>query len=203
MFSVRPHLFITIGVLVGAAAATTAQSIVNASFDEPVAGWALTNDAEMGFAGGPAGWVWETPVVPLDLISDEDVFPTDGDAFGITYAGSDSFTQTVVLPREGVYTFLVDYNGIEGAFNRMTMIDGEFELFAGVNESERTIATHLGGWSTLEWQVGLPAGPIEVGIRNVLSGNYAIAYDNFRIIPAPASTLGLGLAGLLAACRRR
>ena len=65
------------------------------------------------------------------------------------------------------------------------------------------IATTLGGWATASWTVTLDAGQINIGISNVAVASYVIAYDNFRIIPAPGAAGLFAAAGLAAARRRR
>lgn len=169
--------------------------------------WTVDNDAELGFAGGEAGWTWTTPVNNnLVIESSEDVFPTEGDGFLITYAGNDFASQTVTIPEAGEYTLSIDYNGIQGvgatSASALTLTTGRFVLFAGGEQSAFVMAPSAGGWETFEWTVMLPAGPIEIGVQNTLSTPYAIAYDNLRIVPTPGAMAVIAAGGLIATRRR-
>lgn len=73
-----------IAVAALAAAPAAAVTVLNPSFEDTSA-WAVSNDAELAFPGGAAGFIWDTPVVDDFFVeSSEDVFPTEGNAFAIT-----------------------------------------------------------------------------------------------------------------------
>lgn len=201
----------TIGTVIAvcgiAASGSVAQTITNAGFNDTT-GWTIDNDAELAFAGGAAGWTWNTPVVPdIEVTATEDVFPTEGSGFLITYAGLDSATQVVNIPSAGEYTISVDYQGVQGRIVGPsisgTLSAGSFTLLAGGMIPGGINAPVAGGWQTFEWTVNLPAGDITLGIETVALASYVIAFDNFRIVPAPGAGVMMLAAGGLLARRRR
>ena len=203
----RSMIGTTIAVCGIAASSTLAQTVTNPGFNDAT-GWTIANDAELGFAGGAAGWTWNTPVVPdIEVTATEDVFPTEGSGFMITYAGFDSATQTVNIPSAGEYTISVDYQGVAGRIDGPGIAGplsaGTFTLIAGGMRPGGINAPVAGGWQTFEWTVNLPAGDITVGLENTAFASYVIAFDNFRIVPAPGAGVMMLAAGGLIARRRR
>ena len=180
-----------------------AQSVVNPGFNDN-SGWTLANDATLAHPGGEAPWSWDTPVVATTFVnSAEDVLPPEGSGMGITYAGSDSFTQSVLFPSSGLYTFSVDANAISGtAVQGLPTVDGLFAFFAGGSSSPDNLVTTASGWNSYQWTTFVSAGAQNVGLRNTLSAVYAVAYDNFAIIPEPSTSGLLVLAFAVAGLRR-
>lgn len=207
-----------VALTLGAGLAHGSVQFANPSF-ETDSDWTTMNDAELAFAGGEAGWVWNTPVaVGATWTSQEDVTAPDGESFAITYAGLDSISQSILIPEAGTYEFSLDWNGIEGFFTNsdgsvLGSGTGVFRLFADtafgggsrgedVLLSDAVTATTAGGWETFTWSVDLPAGEVLVGVENIELASYAIGFDNFRVVPAPGA-FGVVLAGGLLARRRR
>lgn len=189
----------------------SAVTLVNAGFNDDT-GWALANDATLAETGGTAPWSWNTPEANNTVTSTEDVFPTEGDGFGITYGGFDSFTQSVDIPTSGDYVFSIEANALTGSVFTSTgstfdLTDGGFEFFAGDATSSNMNVTATDGWVTYTWTTTLDAGLIDIGIRTTDIAKYSIAFDNFSVtlVPVPAAVwlFGSGLIGLIAVARRK
>lgn len=179
-------------------ATTLAQTVINGEFNDQ-SGWMTANDATLAHPGGVAPWSWNTPVVAATIVNaTETVLPTEGSGMGITYAGSDSFIQEVTFPTDGEYTLSVDANSITGTALSQ-MVDGQFQFVLGNSSSPTFIVSNADPWETYSWTTSVIAGPYNVGIRNTLSAQYAIAYDRFTIVPEPSTglLLMLGTMGLL------
>jgi len=200
-------------VSVATSTQVSAVTVVNGGFNDQT-GWDLTNDATLAETGGAAPWSWTTPVANNTVTSTEDVFPTEGTGFGITYGGFDAFTQSqsVDIPTAGDYIFSVDANALTGSVFLSTgstegLVDGAFELFAGGASSSNMDVITTDDWMTFTWTVTLDAGLIDVGLRNTDIGFYSIAFDNFSItaVPVPAAIwlFGSGLIGLIGVARRK
>ncbi|MEM1424005.1 MAG: hypothetical protein AAGH64_08370 [Planctomycetota bacterium] len=204
-----------LGMCVGVAHASV--QFANPSFESD-AGWITTNDAALAVDGGEAGWTFDTPVQAGGVWeSSEGVFPTDGDGFAMTYAGLDQIGQVVTIPRAGTYEISLDWNGVAGVFrnsigNTTPSGTGAFRLFAdldaGVGDrgnvllSDSVSAIETPGWETFTWTVVLPAGDVVIGVENTALASYAIAYDNFAIVPAPGALALLGLGACVTRRRR-
>ncbi len=183
---------------------TVAQPVINPGFNDN-SGWATSNDATLAHPGGSTSWSWQTPIVASVFVkATETVLPTEGAGMGITYAGSDSFIQRVLFPNAGTYTFSVDANAIAGtAANGISMVDGQFDfVVGGAGSSPINVVTTTSGWSNYRWTTFVTAGTHNVGVRNRLSAVYSIAYDDFAIIPEPA-TIGLLAISLMTFPMRR
>ena len=194
----------------------SAVTIPNAGFNDET-GWVLENDAGLNNAGGAPGWTYETSSPGTIVTSTEAVSPTEGSGFGITYAGRDSFTQSITITEAGRYTFSVLANAFEGFVDTNEtgvaltndLLDGSFELFAGAETSSVFDVAVSSGWETFSWTTTLSAGELTFGIQNSRTEPYAIGYDNFAItqiaaVPLPAGGLLLLTAfGGVAALKRR
>lgn len=179
--------------------------VANAGFNNTSA-WRVENDATLAHPGGTAPWSWDTPVSATNIVhATETVLPLEGSGMAITYAGYDRMTQAVMIPATGLYRLSVAANAIAGS-SGSTLVDGQFQFFAAGSVSPIFTVPTRGGWRTYEWTTTIGAGPRNVGLTNTLIASYAIAYDNFRIVPEPATVTLLAVAASLAAgqlCRRR
>ena len=199
-------------VSVATSTQVSAVTLVNAGFNDQT-GWVLTNDATLAETGGQAGWTWTTPVSGNIVTSTETINPTEGSGFGITYGGADAFTQSqsVEILTAGDYIFSVEANALTGsvlaAGSNRTLGNGAFQLFAGSASSSNMDVITTDDWMTFTWTTTLDAGLIDVGLRNMNSGIYSIAYDNFSMnrVPVPAAIwlFGSGLIGLIGVARRK
>jgi len=206
-------LLASIGHLLGMGALGNwagAQTVANPGFNDN-SGWTLVNDATLAYPGGVAPWSWNTPVSATKFVhSTEDVLPLEGSGLGITYAGGgDSFTQSVLFPSSGLYTFSVDAKAISGTISfsstvggNTPMVNGLFAFFADGASSPNKLVATASGWNNYQWTTFISAGERNVGLGNTLTSVYAIAYDNFAIIPEP-STSGLLVIALVVAGLRR
>lgn len=199
---IRFTAIVAAGLLACCMASTSmAQTVVNGGFND-LSGWSTTNDATLAHPGGVAPWSWNTPVVgTLVVNATETVLPTEGSGMGITYAGSDSFLQSVTFPADGDYTFQVDVNSITGTAVSQ-MVDGQFRFVVGGANSPTFTVPNADVWQTYSWTTSVLAGSHNVGVRNTLSAQYAIAYDRFSIVPEPA-TLAICLIGMVGFVGRR
>ena len=181
---------------------TWAQTIENPGFND-LSGWTTSNDATLAHPGGVAPWSWDTPVsAALIVNASETVLPTEGSGMGITYAGLDNFSQSVDFPNSGEYTISVDANALSGT-SIGALVDGQFVFFVGSKSSPTNVVATANGWETFSWTDTFTAGSHLVGVRNTLTAPYAIAYDQFTVVPEPSTLVMLGLAASLLAAQRR
>ena len=182
--------------------AAWALPVVNPGFNDQ-SGWATSNDATLAHPGGVAPWSWNTPIVATVVVNaTETVLPTEGAGMGITYAGSDSFSQSIIFPSDGTYTMAVDVNSITGTAISQ-MVDGQFQFFVGGAASPVSTVANADGWQRYTWTTFVTAGAKNVGVRNTLSAQYAIAYDNFSVVPEPSAILLCLITLTLGLIRRR
>ena len=216
---VRP-MFLLFLLILGVAASTRvlAVTVVNPGFND-LTGWITANDATLAHPGGTAPWSWNTPVVVgTSVNSTETILPTEGTGLGITYAGADSFTQTVNILTAGDYVFSVDANAVTGTssisgLGDFPLIDGRFQLFGGSASSPDMTVVTTNGWENFSWTTTLSAGLLDIGLSNTLSRVYSITYDNYSItavngvpeVPVPAAVwlFGTALIGLVGFSKRR
>lgn len=181
-----------------------AQSVVNAGFNDTT-GWILNNDADLANPGGVAPWTWTTLVAPKLINVSETVLPTEGSGMAITYAGIDSYVQSVNIAQAGMYTLSVDANALSGSLTQLgSLVSGQFRFQAnGVFSPVFTLLPES-SWETLKWTSYFDSGSRTVGIYNYAGGVYSIAYDNFSLtIPEPTSLRLLAVVGFLLTAPRR
>ena len=213
----KKYLGLLLLLALGATLSTRAFAVTvdNAGFND-LTGWTTANDATLAHPGGTAPWNWITPVVSSVIVnSTETILPLEGSGLGITYAGADSFSQTVDILTAGDYIFSVDANAVAGTRTPgdFALLDGSFELFAGGATSPDMDVVTTDGWSNFSWTTTLTAGMLDIGLRNTRAAIYSITYDNYSInavsdvppVPVPAAIwlFGTALIGLVGFSKRR